>query len=57
MLKDTEANLVRITASDIQIVGVEAGQDKVKTLGRWEVDFRVGGDLAPVRKTMEVVPL
>jgi hypothetical protein len=56
LLKDLETSLVRIESRDIQIIGMEAVQDRVKTLGRWEVDIRVS-DLTPVRRAIEVVPV
>lgn len=33
---------------------VDASADRVKTLGRWEVEIAVRGGVAPVRKTVEV---
>ena len=52
---DQEAGLVRVDARDVKFLGVGEGADRVKTLGRWNIEIVVrdapGG---PVRKAIEV---
>lgn len=53
---DAEAGLVRVDARDIKWVGVADGADRIKTLGRWDIEIAVRdapGD--SVRKAVVVV--
>ncbi|KAK7942504.1 uncharacterized protein PG986_011617 [Apiospora aurea] len=46
-----------LQARDIVILGLEAGEDRIKRLGRFEVEIRAGGDgVPPLRRVIEVVP-
>ncbi|KAK8018849.1 hypothetical protein PG991_008039 [Apiospora marii] len=46
-----------LQARDIVIVGLEDGEDRIKHLGRFEVEVRAGGDgVPPLRRIVEVVP-
>ncbi|TPX17485.1 uncharacterized protein E0L32_003128 [Thyridium curvatum] len=53
---DPEAGAVAVVeARDVKFVGLEDGVDRVKALGRWEVDILPGKGAAPVRKVVEIV--
>ncbi|KAK8068853.1 hypothetical protein PG994_005469 [Apiospora phragmitis] len=46
-----------LQARDIVILGLEDGEDRIKHIGRFEVEIRAGGDrLPPLRRVVEVVP-
>ncbi|KAK8045507.1 hypothetical protein PG993_005531 [Apiospora rasikravindrae] len=46
-----------LQARDIVILGLEAGEDRIKRLGRFEIELRAGGDgVQPLRRVVEVVP-
>ncbi len=59
---DAEAGLIRVEGRDVRFVGLEDGADRVKTLGRWEVEIAVRAEATfrgpmpdPVRKIVEVI--
>ncbi|KAK8084418.1 hypothetical protein PG997_005689 [Apiospora hydei] len=46
-----------LQARDVVILGLEAGEDRIKRLGRFEVEIHAGGDgVPPLRRVIEVVP-
>lgn len=59
---DPEASRIPLDARAVRFVGLEEGVDRVKTLGRWEVEIAVPGaskftpEVQFVRRTVEVVP-
>ncbi|KAJ9157360.1 hypothetical protein NKR23_g736 [Pleurostoma richardsiae] len=55
---DAEAARITLDGAHVRFVGLEdAGADRVKALGRWEVEILAGGvgSMEPVRKVVEVV--
>ncbi|KAK8131679.1 hypothetical protein PG984_008117 [Apiospora sp. TS-2023a] len=46
-----------LQARDIVILGLEEGEDRIKHIGRFEIEVRAGGDeVPPLRRIVEVVP-
>jgi ribosomal protein L9 len=60
LVEDTEASRISLEPGSIRFVGLEEHTDRVKTLGRWEVEISVGTaadtGLEPVRKMIEILP-
>ncbi|AEO54222.1 hypothetical protein MYCTH_2115071 [Thermothelomyces thermophilus ATCC 42464] len=58
LVNDVEGSRIVLEPENIRFLGTDEETDRVKTLGRWEVEILVGGTgLEPVRKTVEVLPL
>jgi hypothetical protein len=55
LLADRNGSRVALEAEGITIVGLEEGEDRIKHLGRWEVDVVTGKGIEPVRRIVEVV--
>jgi hypothetical protein len=53
---DPDASRAGIEAHDLRFVDLEEGVDRVKTLGRWEVEISLGEDQEPIRRVVEVLP-
>jgi phage gp45-like len=47
---------VALENDSVRIVGLELGEDRIKRLGRWEVEIVPGKGVDPVRRVVEVVP-
>ncbi|KAK8013923.1 hypothetical protein PG990_007219 [Apiospora arundinis] len=46
-----------LQARDVVLLGLEDGEDRIKRLGRFEVEVHTGGDgVPPLRRIVEVVP-
>jgi len=46
-----------LQARDVVLLGLEDGEDRIKRLGRFEVEVHTGGDgVPPLRRVVEVVP-
>lgn len=56
LLVDSNGSRVALEADAISILGLEAGEDRIKRLGVYEVEIVTGKGLEPVRRTVEVVP-
>ncbi|KAK3941820.1 hypothetical protein QBC46DRAFT_381511 [Diplogelasinospora grovesii] len=64
LMADVEASRIPLEPENIRFVGVEGEADRLKALGRWEVEISItspGSDgksagLKPVRKTIEILP-
>lgn len=41
----------------IRFLDVKEDTDRIKALGRWEIEIAFGNMLEPVRKVVEVLPL
>lgn len=58
MAQDIEGSRVVFGPENIQFAGLEEAADRVKALGRWEVEISAGGvGLETIRKVVEVQPL
>jgi hypothetical protein len=57
LVADADASRISLDAEQIRFVGLGADTDRVKALGTWEIEIAVGGNLEPVRKMVEVIPL
>lgn len=58
LVNDVEGSRITLEPENIRFLGTEEETDRVKNLGRWEVEISVGDTgLGPVRKTVEVLPL
>lgn len=55
LLADRNGSRVALDTDAITIVGLEGGEDRIKRLGRWEVDIVTGKGVEPVRRAVEVV--
>ncbi|RYP05745.1 hypothetical protein DL764_003603 [Monosporascus ibericus] len=53
---DSQGSRVALEAESVLILGLEAGEDRIKKLGTFEVEISPGKDLDPVRRTVEVIP-
>lgn len=53
---DSEGGRVALEAESITILGLEAGEDRIKRLGTFAVEILPGKDFPPVRRIVEVVP-
>ncbi|RYP68201.1 hypothetical protein DL771_006801 [Monosporascus sp. 5C6A] len=53
---DSQGSRVALEAESVVILGLEAGEDRIKRLGTFEVEISPGKDLEPVRRTVEVIP-
>ncbi|KAK6066475.1 hypothetical protein SCUP515_10661 [Seiridium cupressi] len=56
LLADQNGSRVALEAEAVSIIGLEAGEDRIKRLGVYEVEFITGKGLEPVRRSIEVVP-
>ncbi|KAL2157412.1 hypothetical protein VTH06DRAFT_6104 [Thermothelomyces fergusii] len=57
LINDVEGSRIVLEPENIRFLGMDEETDRVKTLGRWEVEISIGGTgLEPVRKTVEVLP-
>ncbi|ETS86916.1 hypothetical protein PFICI_00744 [Pestalotiopsis fici W106-1] len=56
LLADSNGSRVSFEAEAVSILGLEAGEDRIKRLGVYEVEIVTGKGLEPVRRTVEVVP-
>ncbi|KAK4239439.1 alcohol acetyltransferase-domain-containing protein [Achaetomium macrosporum] len=55
---DVDGSRIVLEPENIRFLGLAEEADRVKALGRWEVEISVGGTgLEPVRKTIEILPL
>ncbi|KAI0011649.1 hypothetical protein F4779DRAFT_193479 [Xylariaceae sp. FL0662B] len=50
-----QSDRIGLTAESIEILGLEAGEDRIKHLGTFEVLISASKELEPVRQTIEVV--
>jgi hypothetical protein len=58
LLNDAEGSHVVLGPENIHFQGLAEETDRIKALGRWEIDVSVGGTgLEPVRKVVEILPL
>ncbi|KAK4245625.1 alcohol acetyltransferase-domain-containing protein [Corynascus novoguineensis] len=58
LVNDVEGSRIALGPEDVRFLGLDEETDRIKTLGRWEVDISVGGTgLEPVRKVVEILPL
>ena len=58
LLNDAEGSHVVLGPENIHFQGLVEETDRVKALGRWEIEISVGGTgLEPVRKVVEILPL
>lgn len=56
LVEDAGASRMELEAENIQFLGLAPGADRIKALGRWEVDISPGGTgLEPVRKVVEIL--
>lgn len=59
LLRGTAANAasvaVTLETDNIRVLGLEVGEDRIKRLGRWDVQILPGKDVAPVKRVIEVV--
>ncbi|RYP65136.1 hypothetical protein DL769_006415 [Monosporascus sp. CRB-8-3] len=53
---DSQGSRVALEAESVLILGLDAGEDRIKRLGTFEVDISPGKGLEPVRRTVEVIP-
>ena len=56
LVGDAEGSRMILGPEDIRFLGLAEETDRVKALGRWEVEIAVGGKLQPVRKVVEILP-
>jgi hypothetical protein len=56
LLGDAEGSRMVLGPENIRFLGLAEEADRVKTLGRWEVEISVGNKLEPVRKVVEILP-
>lgn len=56
LLADSNGSRVAIEADAVSILGLEAGEDRIKRLGVYEVEIVTGKGSEPLRKKVEVVP-
>lgn len=56
LLADRNGSRVALEADGIVIRGLEAGEDRIKRLGLYEVEIVTGKGIEPVTRTLEVVP-
>jgi hypothetical protein len=65
LMADVEASRIPLEPENIRFVGVEGETDRLKALGRWEVEISItspgssagkSAGLKPVRKTIEILP-
>ncbi|KAK6204083.1 oligomeric, coiled-coil, peripheral membrane protein [Pestalotiopsis sp. IQ-011] len=56
LLIDSNGSRVALETDAVSILGLEAGEDRIKRLGVYEVEIVTGKGLEPVRRTVEVVP-
>ncbi|KAK3394622.1 hypothetical protein B0H63DRAFT_461458 [Podospora didyma] len=57
LVADAEASRILLEPGNITFLGLEEGADRIKMLGRWEVEISTGGTgLEPVRKRIEILP-
>jgi hypothetical protein len=55
---DADGSRIVLEPENIRFLGLAEEADRVKALGRWEVEISVGGTgLEPVRKMVEILPL
>lgn len=52
---DSKGGRVALEEESIEILGLEAGEDRIKRLGTFKVEISAGKDLEPVIRTVEVV--
>ncbi|KAH6636754.1 alcohol acetyltransferase-domain-containing protein [Chaetomium tenue] len=58
LLNDAEGSHVILGPENIHFQGLVEEADRIKALGRWEIEISVGGTgLEPVRKVVEILPL
>jgi hypothetical protein len=55
--KDAEGSRIVLEPENVRIVGLGEGADRIKALGRWEIEISVGARLEPIRKVVEILPL
>ncbi|KAI0125489.1 hypothetical protein BJ170DRAFT_684757 [Xylariales sp. AK1849] len=55
LLADRNGSRVALEAEGITILGMEEGEDRIKRLGRWEIDIVTGKGSEPVQRVVEVV--
>jgi hypothetical protein len=56
LLGDAEGSRMVLGPENIRFLGLAEEADRVKALGRWEVEISVGSKLEPVRKVVEILP-
>ncbi|KAH6625944.1 hypothetical protein B0J18DRAFT_423511 [Chaetomium sp. MPI-SDFR-AT-0129] len=57
LVEDVEGSLIALDPTSVRFLGLEEDTDRIKFLGRWEVEIHVGSTVEPVRKTVEILPL
>lgn len=55
LLADRNGSRVALGTDGITFVGLEEGEDRIKRLGKWQVDIVAGKDVKPVRRHVEVI--
>ncbi|KAK4155358.1 hypothetical protein C8A00DRAFT_13570 [Chaetomidium leptoderma] len=58
LVGDVDGSRIVLGPENIRFLGLAEDADRIKTLGRWELEISVGGTgLEPVRKVVEILPL
>ncbi|KXX81681.1 hypothetical protein MMYC01_201041 [Madurella mycetomatis] len=57
LVTDAQASRMALEPGQIRLLDVEEDTDRIKALGRWEIEIALGNMLEPVRKVVEVLPL
>ncbi|GAB1311190.1 Ribosomal protein L9 domain-containing protein [Madurella fahalii] len=57
LVADAQASRMVLEPEQIRFLGLEEDTDRIKVLGRWEIEIALGNMLEPVRKVVEVLPL
>lgn len=56
LLADRNGSRVALEVEGVSIKGLEAGEDRIKRLGLYELEIVTGKGLEPIKRTIEVVP-
>jgi hypothetical protein len=56
LVGDAEGSRMVLGPENVRFLGLAEEADRVKALGRWEVEISVGSKLEPVRKVVEILP-
>ncbi|KAL2263854.1 hypothetical protein VTK26DRAFT_4763 [Humicola hyalothermophila] len=57
LVQDAEGSRMVLEPDSIRFVSLEEGADRLKALGRWDVEISIGAGLEPIRKVIEILPL
>jgi hypothetical protein len=55
LAQDPEASRLTLDTSGVRFVGPDSGLDRVKALGKWEIEIAIPGGGEPVVKRVEVI--